>query len=108
MSMDLLLFLFTAYGITFGLQNKLPFLYSDRYLKTGEPGSFLDKMLKCTYCTGFHAGWMTGVILWLAQGMPSMNLDVIPQVILWSFASAAFSYMLDTILRWFEESMGSE
>ena len=59
--MNWFLILIVAYGICFGLQNKLPFLYSRLYREDGEKAHFFDQMLTCSYCTGFHAGW----IAWL-------------------------------------------
>lgn len=90
------LYLLAAYGLAFGLQNKATFLRGK--LK------FLDAMLKCTYCTGFHAGWVT----YLAT-IPLENAHPAPKLIplialIWAFASSAFSYSLDTAVRRLERA----
>lgn len=89
------LYLLAAYGLTFGLQNKAPSLRKVR---------FLDAMLRCTYCTGFHAGWIT----YLAT-IPLENAHPAPKLIplialIWAFASSAFSYSLDTAVRRLERA----
>jgi hypothetical protein len=89
-----LLDLFIAYGLTFGLQNKAPFLRG----KT----KFSDALLKCVYCTGFHAGWITWVSLALLHhSLPSRGL-IVPTALMWAFGSSAFCYVVDTGVRWLE------
>ena len=82
------IYLLSAAGITFALQHKLPFLHGKL--------SILDSMLVCTYCTGFHAGWIT----YLLYSAPDIDIR---QVLLFSFASAIFSYALDEIVKHLEE-----
>jgi hypothetical protein len=91
-----LMYLVLAYGLTFGLQNKATFLRGKL--------SFLDRLLKCTYCTGFHAGWMTWLLAWALEGsMPATGpLPIAASLVGWSLASAAFSYGVDTAIRWLE------
>ena len=48
-AMDFFFYLLVAYGITFGMQHKATFLRGKN--------AWLDSMLICTYCTGFHAGF---------------------------------------------------
>ena len=81
--------LLAAAGITFGIQHKLPFLHKKL--------SILDAMLKCTYCTGFHGGW----IAYLIFSAPIINLQ---HTLLYAFAGAIFSYALDEAVKFFEES----
>ena len=92
-----LLLLLAAYGLAFCLQNKIPFLWHKHPL--------LDRLLNCTYCTGFHSGWIVigaaltshhltgsfvvGGLTWLDMG-------------LFSFASSAFVYLLDAAARCLE------
>lgn len=86
--------LFVAYGLTFGLQNKAPYLRG----KT----KFSDALLKCVYCTGFHAGWITWAVTSAVQhSFPARSL-LLPTAISWAFASSAFCYTLDTAVRWLE------
>jgi hypothetical protein len=76
-----------AYGIAFGLMNKVEFL---RRVK------FFDAMLSCSYCTGFHAGWMTWGITRLFHGVEPTVQSIAP-VVVWAFASAAFCYTVDVV-----------
>lgn len=82
--------LLIAYGICFGIQNKLLFLRNRH--------SFLDALLNCTYCTGFHSGWITYSIL-------VTDMDFI-DCIAFAFASSAFSYAFDTLIRLMENHAG--
>ena len=89
--------LLLAYGLAFGFQNKLPFLDGK--------SNFLDALLKCTYCTGFHCGWMSWFLTWGVTGKPPVEWGVAPtlaSLLLWSFASAAACYVVDTAVRWCE------
>lgn len=90
-----------AYGITFGIQNKVTFLRGKHEL--------LDKMLVCTYCAGFHGGWITWLLsqwfmIYLKWGNIGFvgSLSNITQMLEFSFASAAFCYALDTMIRLME------
>ncbi len=85
----LLIILLAAAGITFGLQHKLPFLHN----KLG----ILDSMLKCTFCTGFHGGWLA----YLMYSLPNPSIQ---EALLFSFAGAIFSYALDEYIKYLEES----
>ena len=85
----MLLNLLAAAGITFAIQHKMPFLHKKHPL--------LDRMLKCTFCTGFHGGWIAALI---ASGTAVQ----IQQVLLYAFAGAIFSYALDEIVKYFEEA----
>ena len=89
--------LLCAYGLTFGFQHKASFL-------RGRSG-FIDRMLDCTYCTGFHAGYIVWFIhcvaMWSADLMtPFVAVGL--EAILFAFASSAFSYVLDTGARCLE------
>jgi hypothetical protein len=100
----LLFYLFVAYGICFGVQNKLPFLYSTGYLESGVPERFTDKLLHCTYCTGFHCGWLTWLLAWGVEADPPGQTDIsIPfSVLTFALASAAFCYVADGVVKWAE------
>lgn len=84
-------FLLVAYGITFGIQNKLTFLRGKH--------PFLDAMLVCTYCTGFHGGWITWVLYQWPMFIEKDPLEFFNGMILFAFASAAFSYAFDSVIR---------
>lgn len=84
--------LLVAYGICFGIQNKAAFL-RDRF-------DWLDAMLACSYCTGFHAGWLTYGLTRLIQPVPFISsgsgvLSLLASLMAWSFASAAICYLVD-------------
>lgn len=85
----MLLILLAAAGITFGLQHKAVFLHKRL--------DILDRMLKCTYCTGFHGGWIAYVIAHTPQVNPQ-------DALLYAFASAIFSYALDEAVKYLEEA----
>ena len=93
--MEYFFYLIAAYGITFGIQNKILFLRNR--------SEFLDALLHCTYCTGFHAGWLT----WLVWKLDSvLNGSVwgfeLLGMLLFAMASSAFSYFIDTAVRLME------
>lgn len=77
-----------CYGLTFGLMNKTSWIQNRL--------QFTQKLLECSYCTGFHSGW-------IAYFMFNPTFQVEPaSLITWSFASAAFSYVLDTAVAYLE------
>lgn len=90
--MQVLAFLLTAYGLCFGLINKAAFLR--RF-------EFLERMFECSYCTGFHAGWLT-YLLYL-----NMVDFEIAGLIVSAFSSAAFCYIMDTAVIYIEERTAS-
>ena len=84
-----ILTLLAAAGITFGLQHKIPFLHK-RF-------KWLDSMLGCTFCTGFHGGWIAYLLS--VTGMPDIR-----SALLFAFGGAIFSYALDELVKYFEEA----
>ena len=86
--MNTIISLLAAAGVTFGLQNKVPFLHGKNKI--------LDSLLGCTYCTGFHAGWLVYVISAGIKGI------VLKELIIFAFASAIFSYGLDELIKYLE------
>lgn len=95
--MEMFFYLVVAYGITFGMQHKAPFLR--------DKSDWVDKMLACTYCTGFHAGWIT----WFGWKLKMIFEDpmnvtgiTVIEMVLFAMGSAAFSYFLDTLIRLME------
>ncbi len=85
--------LLIAYAVCFGIQNKLLFLRNRHEL--------LDHLLVCTYCTGFHAGWLT-YILWVQPDSIFNMVKYIIPLLGFSLASSAFCYALDTLIRLME------
>jgi hypothetical protein len=90
-----MLVLLTSYGMMFGLRNKADWLTS-RLTRW----SFFESMLQCSYCTGFHTGWLTallcGVLGW--WDMPWDVLQTPLALVCWAFASAAFCYIADSLV----------
>jgi hypothetical protein len=108
--MSVILFLFTAYGVCFGLMNdKAPIIPAIRNLpilpdKNGK--TFFSRMLACPYCTGFHAGWIAWIILRLQRHLMD-ETDVsmmIGDALAHAFAASAFCYLADTVAQWVEQS----
>jgi hypothetical protein len=81
--------LICAYGICFGLVNKVEFL---RKIK------FFDRMLNCSYCTGFHAGWIVWAARHLADCVQPTPTSIF-SALCWAFTSAAFCYAADSVLQ---------
>ena len=101
--MSMLIYWLVAYGLCFGLQNKLPFLYSEEYRESGEPQRFLDRLLHCTYCTGFHCGWLVWLLAWGVEGKPPAGDLGIPfSLVAWAFGTAGFCYAVDALVKWLE------
>jgi hypothetical protein len=55
-------------------------------------------MLKCAYCTGFHAGWVAWVLVHMVRGQ-TLSILTVPEAILWAFSSSAFCYGVDVLLQ---------
>lgn len=90
--MNILLLLLAAYGICFGFQNKLPFLRGRH--------SLLDHLLDCTYCVGFHAGWIAWILQeWARDDLSLLSWASIGEILSWGFASAVFCYGADEWVR---------
>jgi len=92
--MDFLLMLLAVYGLCFSLQNKVGFLWRI---------NFLEPLLTCTFCLGFHAGWMVYVATW---GIDHLQYGESPfqiaQMLNWAFAGAAWCYIVDGVMKWIE------
>jgi hypothetical protein len=83
------------YGIMFALKDaKLPGLKHarDQLMKIG----FFHEMLSCSFCTGFHAGWLTFLLEHRAVSLCDM--------LLYGFVGASFCYITDTIVLKLERS----
>ena len=100
-TMELVLFLLVAYGIGFWLQNKVEFIRGKSAL--------VDKGLDCTFCTGFHSGWVGYLLLQAGTWNAGiLNWRLIPQAIAFGFAAAAFNYAFDTLVRFVESRVSQE
>jgi len=98
-----LLLLAASYGVCFGLMNeKVPslnrFLYWLPVFRQPDFGTnFFSRMFECSYCTGFHTGW----VVWVTYQPPLSVSDAV-EVIWFAFASSVFCYSADTILQHIE------
>lgn len=96
---------FVAYACCFWLMNKFParLLLSEGYQETGEKADegirkFLDELLTCSFCTGFHCGYLTYLLFWLGAGAQPLGWENAVQAVTAGLASAAWCYFLDTAI----------
>ena len=95
--MEVILYLFAMYGITFGLQHKAPTWWSkEKFFQQG----VVKSLLKCTYCVGFHSGYIVYLLLASAQKVPFF----LGELVVYAFAGAAFSYSIDAYVEYLEEA----
>lgn len=108
-----LFLMLAAFGLAFGFQNKLPFLYSKEYRTTQRPKTFFDRLLHCTYCIGFHCGWLTWLVGWSLKGdawlfglgfAPAIEggmgyVQAAAGLAAWCFAVSAWCYLVDAAAR---------
>ena len=100
--MTVLLYLLCAFGLTFGLQHKVPFIH--------DKVQVLDRFLGCAYCIGFWMGWASWGLSWLVGakpilGHPEMGIGpLVAAGVVWAFAAAIFCYSMDVLTAWFESS----
>ena len=95
--------LLAAYALSFGFQNDKAKLLTDQLRKI----DFFDRLLNCAYCTGFHCGWIVWLLTWAATSTPpASGYHAIPSILLWSFASAAMCYVIDTAVQYLEVHAG--
>jgi hypothetical protein len=91
----MLLFLLCAYGITFTVCSSKIFAKPREFLQRS---AFLRDLLSCPFCTGFHAGWASFLLLFPVE----VSFSGLGALLGHSFAAAAFSYAMDTVVAWFE------
>ena len=102
--MSFIYLLLVAYGITFGLQHKIP---TKLLSLIQEKIKWVSALLACSYCTGFHAGWITWLLYSIAQADlldQAIKFGMFIDMALFAFASAGFSYILDVLSQWLELS----
>jgi hypothetical protein len=99
-----LVFLLAAYGLAFGVQNKVSFLHGKIRV--------LDALLRCSYCMGFWTGWVTWGLSWVTMGSPIMApsipgnpLQMVTAGFIWAMASTVFCYVLDVIIVRLEDGI---
>ena len=95
-------FLLCAYGIAFGLMNKLPEkAYAVKNVEVGEPEvPIWVRGLRCSYCVGFWSGIVAWFMLCLSgvEAWPKGMGEAVTFP-LHGFMSAAWCYAVDTLLR---------
>lgn len=110
--MPTFLFLLAAYGLCFGLMNDkaplVPLLRKVPLFPDADGRTFFARMFACPYCTGFHAGWLTWLMLRLpvhlgAEGPVNLAL-VVGEVLAHAFAASAFCYVADIAAEWIERA----
>lgn len=109
-----MLTLVASYGMCFGLMNDKVWFLTDRVrrirvrvLKTDDGETTLfDRLLQCTYCTGFHTGWVAWLVAAGAAGkFPAVGVAAnAADALVMAFASAAFCYTVDAAVQWLESS----
>jgi len=96
--MPTLVELLGCYGLCFGVQHKVPYI---QYWS-----EWTDELLQCSYCVGFHCGWVLWIVTSLVNGTPPKTPVAALEPLLWSFTSAAFCYVLDSVVKWVESQTG--
>jgi hypothetical protein len=89
------------YALTFGAMNKLPF---------EGLSNFTDRLFRCSYCTGFHTGWMAWLLIHAPQWSEVQLLSpllFVSQLMVWSLIGASGCYIIDGMVRFVELSSES-
>lgn len=92
---NLPILLLLAYSIAFGLQNDKVKFITDR-LRTF---NVFENMLSCSYCTGFHAGWVSWILLTALQGFPAEGWYNALSLIVTALTASMAVYFMDTLLQ---------
>ncbi|MBM4356932.1 MAG: hypothetical protein FJ096_02375 [Deltaproteobacteria bacterium] len=90
MTVPTIIDLLIAYGVCFGLQNKVEVLRSHQW----PLGAFFTRMLTCSYCSGFHCGWLAWLMTRPIYGVEA-SVAAATHSLAWAFASSAFCYLVD-------------
>lgn len=94
-----LIHLIAAFGICFGLQNDKA-LFLTKYIR--KEGNFFDKMFDCSYCTGFHSGWIVWLLSAAGTGFTGLTIYSPIEMVVFAFASAAFCMVTDVVSQYVE------
>jgi len=93
--MDILVLIIASYGLCFALQHKITFLH--------QKSEFLDAMFKCTFCTGFHTGWILWVLYHLAEGPLVLSIANLIHLLIFALVSSASCYLIDCLATFLEQ-----
>ena len=91
--MEILLTVALMYGLTFALKDA-KLLNRPRGWLVGR-SDFFGELLSCAYCTGFHSGWVSFLLL---RSSDITSLPWIQGLVIYAFAGAAVSYVVDVVL----------
>ena len=81
--------LIICYGICFGLMNKATILHGR--------SEFTDRLLSCSYCTGFHCGWLWYALSTVLGSTVAGSWQVLVGTgIAYAFGASAFCYLADS------------
>jgi hypothetical protein len=95
---DFLFWILATYGATFGVKDaKLSKWPRDKLRKL----KFFDELLSCTFCTGFWAAIVVSILQQLSLG--GITVADIPGLLVKGLAGAASVYVLDLLVRFFEQ-----
>ena len=108
-STHLFLLSFAVYGFAFALMNDkipvVPSLLRRLPIFRSEDGrTFFTRMFECSYCTGFHVGWLhaVGVAIFAFDPIHWSTFHWITAafaVSAFAFAMAAWCYLIDTAIE---------
>lgn len=120
------LVMLAAYGLCFALQQGkipwvtrplkwLPLFQREVVIGVNEDGdevaefqTLFERMLHCTYCTGFHCGWASALGYWGAVGELPLHPESWPAaavaLLVWCFGAAAVCYIVDTAVQRLERA----
>ena len=100
-----ILILMAMYGLTFALQHKIAGIFMKETYRELSASSLKSKLLSCTFCMGFHSGWL----VYLLSILDDLNSFTAGNFVIFAFAGSAFSYTIDTYVQKLEQSgLGNE
>ena len=112
--MTMLILLMASFGVTFGLQNKVPWLQRFACAKPTLLRRLLQQLLSCPYCLGFWTGWL----VWGASMLMGIPLLIVSEStgvmhgvaigvegLVMAFSSAVFCYLMYVLIVWLEDSL---
>lgn len=97
--MDLLLTVALMYGLTFAAKDST--LLSPPRDWISSRSDFFREMLSCAFCTGFHSGWISFLLL---RSAGVTTLPWAQGLFIYAFVGATVSYTLDLLLLALEDS----
>ena len=93
--MVILVYALAAYGVVFGIQQKLPFIRQAKF----------SDLWECPYCLGFWVGWVTWMLSWISFKNPIFaptRAGLVPEIfagLIWALAVAALCVLLESLTQ---------